>query len=48
MIPINLPNFDIKVKREGGRTQIHDFLRRRFDLTAEHIVRAVRAAMARK
>lgn len=40
MIPINLPNFDIKVKREGGRTQIHDFLRRRFvTLTPEEWVR---------
>lgn len=40
MIPINLPNFDIKVKREGGRTQIYDFLRRRFvTLTPEEWVR---------
>ena len=40
MIPINLPNFNIKVKREGGRTQIHDFLRRRFvTLTPEEWVR---------
>lgn len=40
MIPINLPNFAIKVKREGGRTQIYDFLRRRFvTLTPEEWVR---------
>lgn len=40
MIPINLPNFDIKVKREGGRTLVFDFLRRRFvTLTPEEWVR---------
>ena len=40
MIPINLPNFAIKVKREGGRTQVFDFLRRRFvTLTPEEWVR---------
>ena len=40
MIPINLPKFDIKVKREGGRTQVFDFLRRRFvTLTPEEWVR---------
>ena len=32
----------------GIEVGTEDFLRRRFDLTAEHIVRAVRAAMARK
>lgn len=38
----------VGVEDEFGEVGTEDFLRRRFDLTAEHIVRAVRAAMARK
>lgn len=38
----------VGVEDEFGEVGMEDFLRRRFDLTAEHIVRAVRAAMARK
>ena len=38
----------VGVEDEIGEVGTEDFLRRRFDLTAEHIVRAVRAAMARK
>ena len=38
----------VGVEDEFGEGGTEDFLRRRFDLTAEHIVRAVRAAMARK
>ena len=38
----------VGVEDAFGEVGTEDFLRRRFDLTAEHIVRAVRAAMARK
>lgn len=38
----------VGVEDEFGEVGTEDFLRKRFDLTAEHIVRAVRAAMARK
>ena len=38
----------VGVEDEFGEVGTEDFLRRRFDLTAKHIVRAVRAAMARK
>ena len=38
----------VGVEAEFGEVGTEDFLRKRFDLTAEHIVRAVRAAMARK
>lgn len=38
----------VGVEDEFGEVGTEDFLRRRFDLTAGHIVRAVRAAMARK
>lgn len=38
----------VGVEDAFGEVGTEDFLRKRFDLTAEHIVRAVRAAMARK
>ena len=38
----------VGVEDEFGEVGTEDFLRKRFDLTAEHIVRAVRAALARK
>lgn len=38
----------VGVEDAFGEVGTEDFLRRRFDLSAEHIVRAVRAAMARK
>lgn len=40
MLPLNLPPFDIKTKSHGERTQIYDFLRRRYvALTPEEWVR---------
>ena len=38
----------VGVEDSFGEVGTEDFLRKRFDLTAEHIVRAAKAAVARK
>lgn len=40
MHPLNLPPFDIKISQKNGRTQVYDFLRKRYiTLTPEEWVR---------
>ena len=38
----------VGVNDEFGEVGTEDFLRKRFDLTADHIIRAAKAAIARK